>query len=107
MLISRILKLYRTAGDRYPITEHTPVPTDGSSAVTSQPLECSVTSCVNQKPQLQVGDWCMVLHDGCKFLGTVTTVVEDDVEVSVMVPARKNWKWPDKSDKKFSTGQTP
>lgn len=97
----RILKLYRTAGDIYPIAEHILVPTDESSAVTPQPLESSVSSCVGQKLQLQVGDWCMVLYDGCEFPGTVTTVVEDDVEVSVMVPAGKNWKWPNKADKIF------
>ena len=83
----RILKLFRTAGDRYPTSEHILVPSDQSSAVTPQPLESSVASCGSQQPQLQVGDWCMVLYDGREFPGTVTTVAEDNVELSMMVPA--------------------
>ena len=65
----RILKLYRTSGELYPITEHILVPTDESSAATPQPLESSVSLCVGQKSQLQVGDWCMVLYDGREFPG--------------------------------------
>jgi len=58
---------------------------------------------VEDMQTLKENDWVLVKYDEKTYPGTVTAVVGSEVEVSVMEPAGKFWKWPVKADKIFYT----
>ena len=45
---------------------------------------------------LAVSDWCIVEYDSTLFPGEIKAIKEGKYEVSVMVRARRHWKWPTK-----------
>ena len=53
---------------------------------------------VDRSEKLTVGDWALVSYDGKKFPGEVVSIINTDIEVSVMKYSRKGkWYWPDKA----------
>lgn len=67
----------------------------------SQKHSEAVAQTERQSVNVQEGDWCFVLYDGIKYAGEVITVNQTEVEVTVMIPTGKYWKWPEKVDKIF------
>ena len=54
---------------------------------------------VDRSEKLNVGDWALVSYGGKKFPGEVVSLIDTDIEVSVMKYSRKGkWYWPDKAD---------
>ena len=54
---------------------------------------------VDRSEKLNVGDWALVSYDGKKFPGEVVSIIDTDIEVSVMKYSRKGkWYWPEKAD---------
>ena len=54
---------------------------------------------MDRSKKLNVGDWALVSYDGKKFPGEVMSIINTDIEVSVMKYSRKvKWYWPDKAD---------
>ena len=58
---------------------------------------------VEDMQTLKQNDWVLVKYDEKTYPGTVTAVVGSEVEVSIMEPAGKFWKWPVKADNIFYT----
>jgi len=50
-----------------------------------------------------VGDWVLVQYEKTNYPGEVKRVEHEECQVSVMVPAGKNWKWPVRPDEIFYT----
>ena len=99
----RILKLCRTAGDRYPTTDHILVPSDESSAVTPQPLESSVHSILWQ-PKTTASSWRLV-HGSVRWNVNSQALSRQLLRTTSRsqwwYQLEKNWKWTDKADKIF------
>ena len=54
---------------------------------------------VDKSEKLNVGDWALVSYDGKKFPGEVVSIIDTDIEVSLMKYSRKGkWYWSDKAD---------
>ena len=54
---------------------------------------------VDRSEALYVGGWALVSYDRKKFPGEVVSIIDTDIEVSVMKYSRKGkWYWPDKAD---------
>ena len=54
---------------------------------------------VDRSEKVNVGDWALVYYDGKTFPGEVVSIIDTDIEVSVMKYSRKGkWYWPDKVD---------
>ena len=54
---------------------------------------------VDRSEKLNVGDWALVSYHGTKFPDEVVSIIDTDIEVSVMKYYRKGkWYWPDKAD---------
>ena len=54
---------------------------------------------VDRSEKLNVGNWALVSYDGKKFPGEVVSIIDTDIEVSVIKYSRKGkWYWPDKID---------
>lgn len=47
---------------------------------------------------VKVKDWVLVDYEGTAYPGEIISKEGEDYEVSVMLPAGKNWKWPVKRD---------
>ena len=50
---------------------------------------------------LSVGQWVVVGYDGAEYLGEITVIDNNDVEVNVMHKSGSAWRWPAKADKIF------
>ena len=44
---------------------------------------------MDRSEKLNVGDWALVFYDGEKFPGEVVSIIDTDIEVSVMKYSRK------------------
>lgn len=63
----------------------------------------SVYSYSSPSNVIDVDDWCVVNYDGKLYPVVVQAAVADNYEVSVLLRAGKNWKWPDREDKIYYT----
>ena len=73
------------------------VATDCDKQQTSSSTPQNITA-----ESVHIGDWYVVEYDGNLYPGEVIAIgAKNDYQVSVMLSAGKNWKWPSPRDKIF------